>query len=115
MRHGLTVRMVVAGAVLVAVVAATVEASLTDLETGLRGYVITGEQRFLEPWTAAVAALPARTRALEQLTSDNPDELRRSRSIVAGIETYVRTYGTPLVAAVGRRDPSASSIPTTEQ
>ena len=36
------------------------ERLVIDLETGERGYLLTGEQRFLEPWTTAQAALPTR-------------------------------------------------------
>ena len=33
---------------------------VVDLETGLRGYTLTGNRRLLQPYTAAVAALPDR-------------------------------------------------------
>ncbi|GGO18103.1 diguanylate cyclase (GGDEF)-like protein [Deinococcus humi] len=42
---------------------------VVDLETGLRGYVITGEPRFLEPYNAAQAALPQELAALERDSS----------------------------------------------
>ncbi|MFC4639094.1 diguanylate cyclase [Deinococcus hohokamensis] len=40
--------------------------SVLDLETGLRGYLLTGEPVFLEPHTAARARLPGELSALEQ-------------------------------------------------
>jgi CHASE3 domain sensor protein len=34
------------------------ERLVVDLETGVRGYVITGKGQFLQPWLAARAAFP---------------------------------------------------------
>jgi CheY-like chemotaxis protein len=43
-----------------------------DAETGQRGYVITGDQRYLEPHTAAVDRLDQRVSEVQRLTQDNP-------------------------------------------
>ena len=53
-----------------------VEKLVVDLETGLRGFVITGEPQFLDPWNDARAALPARLRTLERLVAESPAQLR---------------------------------------
>jgi CHASE3 domain sensor protein len=50
---------------------------LKDAETGQRGFVITGDDNFLEPYLAAVPALPGVFRDLRQLTSDNPRQQAR--------------------------------------
>ena len=145
MRRGLTVRMIVADAVLVAVVGATfafllvaigelrdsarlsrhasdelvasdaIEKVVIDLETGVRGYVITGEARFLEPWNGARVALPARASTLERLASDNPDELRRTRQIGQDITGYIRDYATPVVDAVRRHEAWPRSVAATDE
>jgi PAS domain S-box-containing protein len=44
----------------------------TDAETGQRGYIITGEATYLEPYNAAIATINERIKLLEQLTRDNP-------------------------------------------
>ncbi len=44
---------------------------LINVETGQRGYIITHDDRFLEPYTAGVAAVPAEVAAIRQLTADN--------------------------------------------
>ena len=44
----------------VLVVANRLERLVVDLETGQRGFVITGQDRFLQPWRVAQVALPAR-------------------------------------------------------
>lgn len=48
------------------VLVAQVMQHVVDLETGLRGYVITGEPRFLEPYNAAQLVLPQELAALER-------------------------------------------------
>lgn len=53
---------------------------LLNAETAQRGFVITGEERFLAPYHAAVNAIPATQEALRhQLTS--PEELARAAAI----------------------------------
>lgn len=50
---------------------------LTNAETGQRGYIITGEQRYLEPYNTAVNLVDSKVRELERLTSDNPKQQQR--------------------------------------
>jgi CHASE3 domain sensor protein len=40
------------------------EELVIDLETGVRGYVITRQERFLEPWRNARAKFPGEARTL---------------------------------------------------
>ena len=86
---------------------------VVDLETGVRGFVITGVDRFLEPWLEARAALPERGEALVRLT-DDPVEDPLARQIVAAVESYIEDYAAPVVEAVRRNDPSASTVAATE-
>ena len=44
-----------------------------DLESGERGYVLTGQERFLGPYDVALRLLPDIDRGLEDSTSYNPD------------------------------------------
>jgi PAS domain S-box-containing protein len=46
--------------------------TVTDAETGERGFVITGERRYLEPYNNAVAAVDEYMKYLVQLTRDSP-------------------------------------------
>jgi PAS domain S-box-containing protein len=48
-----------------------------DTQTGARGFVITGDEAFLEPFHAAQAALPGRLAALRKLTADYAVQQRR--------------------------------------
>jgi signal transduction histidine kinase/CHASE3 domain sensor protein len=90
------------------------EGLVIDLETGVRGYVIARQERFLKPWKAARAAFPSRARALERL-AEQPGQKQRVRSIDRGVAAYISEYSIPLVAAVRRNSPAARSIATTEE
>ncbi|WP_109488902.1 sensor histidine kinase [Occallatibacter savannae] len=48
-----------------------------DAETGERGFLITGDPRFLEPYSNAERDLPAELDAFQQLTSDNASQQSR--------------------------------------
>ena len=50
-------------------------ADLQEAETGQRGYLLTGDERFLEPYNAAVAHLPDQLRELREITADNAQQL----------------------------------------
>lgn len=50
---------------------------LKDAETGQRGYVITGDEAFLEPYQAAIGTVHNVVKDLRQLTADNPNQQSR--------------------------------------
>ncbi|MFN6567552.1 response regulator [Dendronalium sp. ChiSLP03b] len=50
---------------------------LKNAETGQRGYIITGEQRYLEPYNVAVKILDRKVKDLQKLTADNPTQQLR--------------------------------------
>jgi two-component system sensor histidine kinase/response regulator len=81
-------------------VASATERSVIDLETGLRGYLLTRERAFLAPYQAAVAALPGQLRTLEAALT-TPDQRRRAAALAAAIGTYERDYAKPLAALDG--------------
>jgi signal transduction histidine kinase len=81
------------------------ERLVVDMETGQRGFFLTGQESFLQPWRAAQAAFPAVSRRLEQLAAV-PEQQQRARRINQAVTSYLRDYSIPLVAAA-RRDPAA--------
>src|SRR5690348_16846932 len=85
------------------VAAATqIEKLSVDLETGLRGYQLTGSRRFLEPWTAARARLPGQLARLRSLTAADPAS-RNAAAVIAGrLDAYVHEYAEPVIGGVGR-------------
>src|ERR1700761_48081 len=50
---------------------------MKDAETGQRGYVITGEQEYLEPYNSAIASVPGSLSELRRLIADSPAQLKR--------------------------------------
>src|SRR5712691_890624 len=54
-----------------------VVSTLSDAETGQRGYLLTGVERFLEPYIAALRSIDADLRDVRKLTADNPNQQRR--------------------------------------
>jgi len=55
----------------------TVESLLKDAETGQRGYLYTGEARYLEPYNAATIQVDSHIASLAELLADNPKQLSR--------------------------------------
>jgi signal transduction histidine kinase len=88
-------------------VANLLERQVVDLETGQRGFVITGDDRFLDPWRHAQTAFPGEAATLERLVGSDPEQQARARRIVEAARSYLRDYSIPLVATA-RRDLAAA-------
>ena len=54
-----------------------------DAETGERGFVITGESRFLEPFNGASDVVDQKLKQVRDLTSDNPIQQQRIQALEA--------------------------------
>jgi methyl-accepting chemotaxis protein len=54
---------------------------LKDAETGQRGYVITGDDSYLEPYKSALTAIDVTLADFQKLTTDSPDQQRRLASV----------------------------------
>ncbi|MCC6676075.1 MAG: CHASE3 domain-containing protein [Phycisphaerales bacterium] len=62
-----------------------VHALLTDAETGQRGFLLTGDAAYLDPYKAAIAAIEQELTHLESLTAATPEQtprLARVRSLI---------------------------------
>lgn len=57
------------------------EKALVDAETGQRGFIFTGEESFLEPYTNAVETIEEHFVDLKRLTADNPNQQVRLEEI----------------------------------
>lgn len=57
----------------------TLLSELKDAETGQRGYVITGDERYLEPYHASVEEVKPKLQEIAALTADNPNQQRQLR------------------------------------
>jgi CHASE3 domain sensor protein len=54
---------------------------LKDAETGQRGYLLTGNDRYLEPYNLAIEEIPGTLQDLRKLTSHNPRQLARIETL----------------------------------
>ncbi|MGI9111617.1 MAG: ATP-binding protein [Gaiellaceae bacterium] len=87
------------------------EKLVVDLETGLRGFTLTGNPRVLQPYTAAVSALPERQRVFLERASVDSDQLRRATTITRLIGRYVEDYARPIISIVRENPAAARSAP----
>jgi methyl-accepting chemotaxis protein len=67
------------------------EKLLVDMETGVRGFVITGKDEFLEPYTAGKNEYDAKLAALKVLVSDNPAQVGRLTTIEEVVREWEKT------------------------
>lgn len=63
---------------------------LRDAEIGQRGYLLTSDERFLEPYIKAVPAVPEYFRELRHLTRDNASQQRRLDRLEDLVEEKMR-------------------------
>jgi CheY-like chemotaxis protein/CHASE3 domain sensor protein len=59
----------------------TVLSTLKDAETGQRGYLLTGDEGYLEPYSNAVAALPGEFSTLRGLTANRLQQKKRLEAL----------------------------------
>jgi len=69
-----------------------------DMETGLRGFLLTGEESFLEPYQSALPRLKPDTDALRKQVSDNPQQVERVDRI-AGLQEAWNEFAREMIAA----------------
>jgi PAS domain S-box-containing protein len=62
-------------------------ARLVDAETGQRGYLLTGDEAYLEPYRAAIKNIDQTIGNLKNLTSDNPNQQKRIQILEPLVET----------------------------
>src|SRR6478609_2230173 len=62
--------------------------ALQDAETGVRGYLITGERAYLEPYDKAIPRLDPQVAELRRLLASSPEQL----DVVPILHAYVRRH-----------------------
>jgi signal transduction histidine kinase/CHASE3 domain sensor protein len=63
---------------------------LVDMETGLRGYLVTGNSEFLQPYQQASLAIAPAFDQLGRMTSDNPLQVQRLSKLRSQYEQWNR-------------------------
>jgi signal transduction histidine kinase len=85
------------------------EQDLLQLDASLRGFVNTGDRRFLRAWRDVRADLPASTAALLQSTEGVGQEAR-ARRLVNAVREYEIDYAVPIIGIV-EFNPAAARSP----
>jgi CheY-like chemotaxis protein/signal transduction histidine kinase len=57
-----------------------------DAETGQRGFLLTGNERYLEPYRAALASIPARLESIRATTQDNVGQQARLKELTGRLD-----------------------------
>ncbi len=90
---------------------ATVVGSIKDAETGQRGYLLTGEDSYLEPYDSAVATTPRQLATLRELVRDSPEQLGRVEEIDALLaQKYAELAQTIALRRAGRVDEALQMV-----
>jgi two-component sensor histidine kinase/CHASE3 domain sensor protein len=84
--------------------------SLVDAETGQRGFLLTQDQAYLEPYRAAVASMDATYQNLLAMLADNPAQKARITGLAESIEQKRSEMATTITMATGDRLTEALSI-----
>ena len=61
--------------------------TLKDAEAGQRGFIITGEESYLDPYDASISRIAEHVRRLGALTADDPDQRRSLEVLSRAIST----------------------------
>ncbi|WP_051303606.1 CHASE3 domain-containing protein [Psychromonas aquimarina] len=70
-----------------------IEKLIIDLESGQRGFLITGKESFLQPYHSAKNQLDDKINALKELVSDNPPQVQRINDIKKLINLWSEKAG----------------------
>ena len=77
------------------------EISLLNMETGLRGYLLTGQPAFLQPYNLGRSQIEGQLARLRQLASGAAQE-RRVAQLSGQVMSYIDRYAAPLAAGNGQ-------------
>ncbi|WP_338459485.1 response regulator [Pseudomonas sp. TE3-3-F2023] len=73
----------------------TVKLSI-DMETGMRGFLITGDERFLDPYEVAKPRIFGSLQSLRGMVEDNPQQVERIDRLIA-LQQAWNTFGSEMI------------------
>ena len=79
----------------------TIIASAVNMETGMRGYMITGKQEFLEPYRSGETIIYKTIADLKNTVSDNPTQVARLGKIETAITDWQKQFAEPQIKIRG--------------
>ena len=63
----------------------------SDMESSMRGYLVTGDEAFLQPYEVALSRFDSEVVALSRLVSDNPVQVARLKQVI-GLQEQWNNY-----------------------
>ncbi len=88
-------------------------ASLVNEETGVRGYILTGQTSFLRPFRMGTASATADVAALHRLIDDYPRLRRDLRAVQSRAGSWRSAYAMPAITDVMAHKTVSTSLETT--
>lgn len=88
--------------------------SLKDVETGQRGFIITGDRNYLDPYSNAIRQLSEKQASLKSLTGDNPGQQERLTYINVLIARQLKEIDSTIKVREERGFAEASEIVSTD-
>ncbi len=85
---------------------------LINIETGMRGFVISSKDSFLEPLITGEKSFSEKLQSLKKLTADNPDQQRRLALLEETQKRWINEDIDPIIAL--RKDLTARDMPDDE-
>ncbi|GHA71878.1 sensor histidine kinase [Pontibacter akesuensis] len=76
---------------------AALQRSITDMESGLRGFLLNGNETFLQPYTQAKDQLPGLFQTTEKYIAIASDQIQKLEEINALQKRFVDNYAEPLI------------------
>ncbi|KAA5611048.1 HAMP domain-containing protein [Rhodovastum atsumiense] len=81
-----------------------IQASMTDQETGVRGYLVSADRRFLEPTESGRTAYATGYAQIRQLTADNPAQQQRLQEMNRLVEIWQRDIAEREITLMSRAE-----------
>jgi signal transduction histidine kinase len=76
------------------------ETLATDLESGVRGYFLTRQPRFLTPYKQAKRSWPGAANRVRTLVGGDPEQTARLKQVDARVNEYITDYAEPVISLV---------------
>jgi signal transduction histidine kinase len=86
------------------------EQDVNQLESSLRSYVLSGNDRFLASWRVARRRLPGSIANVETMLGPQAGQRRQASQLASMIHAYIGEYGVPLIG-IYNIQPSAARAP----
>lgn len=74
-----------------------IQAAAVDMETGMRGFLLSGKKEFLAPYTEGKKAFKSRIEAQKQTVSDNPAQVMLLDEMLVNLSEWQSTVVEPMI------------------